>query len=172
MKLIIRAEKHEDYSGITEVHDLAFGQKNEGRLVELLRKNPDYIPGLSLIAESDDKIIGHILFFPVVIRGKSAEYPSLSLAPVSVLPEYQGRGVGKQLVSEGLQQAKGMGFQSVIVLGHPGYYPKFGFKLAGNWNIKAPFAVPVNAFFALELRENGLQGVSGTVRYPKEFHDV
>ena len=107
-----------------------------------------------------------------MIQDNDIQYPSLSLAPLSVLPVYQRKGVGKQLISEGLKQAKSMGFQSVIVLGHPDYYPKFGFKLAGSWNIKAPFAVPVNAFFALELTESGLHGVSGTVQYPREFNDV
>lgn len=172
MKLIIRTERKEDYSRITEVIDLAFMQKQEGRLVEKLRKNPDFIPELSLVAEFENQIVGHILFFPIEIKSTNVQFPSLALAPMSVVPEYRRKGVGKRLVSEGLKRAKRMGFKSVIVLGHSEYYPKFGFVPASKWNIKAPFSVPDNVFFAIELAEGGLKGVSGTVEYPEEFNDV
>ena len=94
------------------------------------------------------------------------------MAPMSVVPEYQRRGVGKQLVTEGLKRAKSIGYKSVIVLGHSEYYPKFGFEPASKWNIKAPFDVPDNVFLAIELEEGGLKGVSGAVEYPDEFNDV
>ena len=170
--MIIRAERKEDYSRITEVTDLAFRQKNEGRLVERLRIDLDFIPELSLVAEIGNEIIGHILFFPIKIISEDAEVPSLALAPMSVVPEYQRRGIGKQLVTEGLKRAKSIGYKSVIVLGHSEYYPKFGFEPASKWNIKAPFDVPDKVFFAIELEEGGLKGVSGAVEYSDEFNDV
>lgn len=100
------------------------------------------------------------------------EHESIALAPVSVLPKHQKKGIGSALIKEGLAQCKKEGFQSVIVLGHPEYYPRFGFKPASSWKISAPFDVPDEAFVALELAENGLRNVQGVVQYPNEFNAV
>lgn len=96
---------------------------------------------------------------------------SLALAPVSVLPDYQSKGIGKKLILEALQKAKELGYQSVVVLGHPEYYPKFGFQKASHWRIKAPFDVPDEVFMALELQENALVHVSGVVEYSRAFFE-
>jgi predicted N-acetyltransferase YhbS len=170
--LIIRPERKEDYPRITEINNLAFKQENEGRLVENLRKNTDFISELSLVAEEDNEVVGHILFFPVKIIDDKLIHILLSLAPMSVHPEHQGKGIGSALVRQGLKAAKEKGFTSVIVVGHANYYPRFGFKPAAGWNIKAPFDVPKDAFMAIELTENGLKNVAGTVKYPDEFNDV
>ena len=104
MSLKIRPETLSDYPAITEVNDLAFGQHNEGKLVENLRKNPKFIPELSLVAEVDGKTVGHILFFPIIIKcGNGNEKEIISLAPVAVLPEFQKQGVGGELIREGLK---------------------------------------------------------------------
>jgi predicted N-acetyltransferase YhbS len=94
--IIIRAEEEKDYAKITEVNDLAFGQKNEGLLVERLRQTENYIPALSLVAELNDEIIGHILFYPVTVQSAGSRYPTLSLGPMAVIPEYQRKGVGSR----------------------------------------------------------------------------
>jgi predicted N-acetyltransferase YhbS len=154
------------------VLSLAFGRKNEGYLVEHLRVNPSFLPELSILAETKNRIIGHILFLPIRIVWADVRFPSLALAPISVVPEYQGRGVGKQLVMHGLKRSAELGWKSIIVLGHAAYYPRFGFRPASKWDIRAPFEVPDDVFLAMELVENGLKGVSGTVQYPKEFDDV
>jgi len=172
MTLRIRKEKRDDYPIITEVLSLAFGRKNEGHLVERLRVNPSFLPELSIVAEIESSIIGHILFFPVSIVSGNVRLPSLALAPISVVPDYQGRGVGKELIEYGLKRSAELGSKSVIVLGHAAYYPRFGFRPASKWYIKAPFEVPDDAFLAMELVKNGLKDVSGTVEYPKEFDDV
>jgi predicted N-acetyltransferase YhbS len=172
MKTSIRHEKSSDYPGIKKVNDLAFGQSNEGILIEKLRENSSFIKELSLIAELDGKIIGHILFFPIWIREGQNEYQSLALAPMSVIPEYQKKGIGSQLIFKGLETSRDLGFKSVIVLGHEFYYPKFGFAPASQWAIKAPFDVPDEVFMALELVPDGLKGISGKVQYPKEFEEV
>lgn len=151
---------------------MAFEQTNEGVLVEKLRLNPSFIKELSLVAELEGKVIGHILFFTIWIYNGNTKNQSLSLAPMSVLPEFQNQGVGGKLVSAGLKTAKKLGFKSVIVLGHPAYYPRFGFSLASKWDIKAPFDVPDEAFMAIELVEGKLDGISGIVEYPKEFEEV
>lgn len=171
-QVIIRTEKSGDYKDISRVNDLAFGQKNEGTLVEKLRKKPGFLPGLSLVAELEGKIVGHILFFPIQIVHKEKTFPSLALAPMCVLPEYQNQGIGTRLANEGFAAAKSLGFASVIVLGHENYYPRLGFEQARKWNIRAPFDVPSQYFFALELVPGALNGVSGTVQYPDEFADV
>ncbi len=94
---------------------------------------------------------------------------SLALAPVSVLPEYQNKGIGKDLIHKALEQAKELGHQSIVVLGHPEYYPKFGFEKASQWGIEASFEVPDEAFMAIELYKNSLENVSGIVEYSSVF---
>lgn len=172
LKVNIHPETKDDYTKITEINDLAFGQKNEGKLIEKLRRSENFNPELSLVAELKGEIIGHILFYPIKINAGSVQFSSLALGPMSVIPAYQRMGAGSQLVVQGLQVAKKLGHKSVIVVGHPEYYPKFGFRQASHWNIKAPFEVPDNAFLAMELVKNELNNNSGVVEYPKEFHDV
>ncbi len=172
MTVEIRYEKDTDIEKISYINNLAFGQTNEGMLVERLRLNPKFIKQLSLVAVKDDTVIGHILFFPIVIENGSKQHKSLALAPMSVLPEFQKKGVGSKLIKKGLKIAKGLKYKSVIVLGHKDYYPKFGFLPASNWGIKSPFNVPEDVFMAVELTEKGLKDVSGVVRYPKEFDEV
>jgi len=166
---MIRHEKPEDHPHIGRVNDLAFGQPDEGSMVEQLRLNPRFIPELSLVSLDGDDVVGHILFFPIDISTADARETSLSLAPLAVHPDYQGRGIGGKLVAEGLKVAKGLGFDSVIVMGHPGYYPRFGFKPASVWGIRPPMKAPDEAFMALELKAGGLKGKSGVVEYPREY---
>ncbi len=170
--ITIRPESQSDYAAITEVNDRAFGQPDEGRLVEQFRATERFIPGLSLVAERDGHIVGHILFYPIFIQTDTTRFESLALAPMSVLPEYQRQSIGTQLVWDGLKRAESLGFKSVLVVGHAEYYPRFGFKPASQWNIEAPFEVPDNCFLALELVPNALQNVHGVVEYPKEFDEV
>jgi predicted N-acetyltransferase YhbS len=171
MNILIRSETEEDYEEITRLHDMAFKQTNEGKLVENLRKTPRFISELSLVAEYEDKIVGHILLYPIKINTNKRKCDSLALAPMSVHPDYQNKGIGGKLIKKGLKKAKELGFRSVIVLGHSEYYPRFGFKAASKWGIYAPFDVPDDVFFGIELTENALQNCSGTVEYPKEFHE-
>jgi predicted N-acetyltransferase YhbS len=108
------------------------------------------------------------LFSKIKIIGVK-EYESLALAPMAVLPKYQKQGIGAKLIKEGLKKAKKIGFDSVFVLGHKDYYPRFGFEKASRWNIKCPFKVPDEAFMAIELSVGALKERSGIVEYPKEF---
>lgn len=167
--LILRPELSNDFNDITILHNKAFGQAAEGRLVEVLRRNPHFIKGLSLVAVLNGKLVGHILFFPILIKGEGKVFRSLALAPMSVLPEYQGKGIGSALVNLGIEEASADGFDSVIVLGHRDYYPRFGFIPASRFGITPPFEVPDDVFFAMELYPGALQGVKGMVQYPPEF---
>jgi len=173
MKTLITQETSNDFSAVYTILEGAFGQSNESKLVELLRKSSDFIPELSLIAKVDNNIIGHILFTKIKIEDENGnEYDSLALAPMAIIPKLQKKGIGGKLIHYGLNKAKKLGYPSVIVLGHEHYYPKFGFMPTDKWNIKAPFPVPANVFMGIELQENGFEGVNGIVRYPKEFEMV
>ena len=166
----IRSELPNDYAAIKTVNDLAFGQPNEGTLVEKLRLNPYFIKELSLVAVDNSSVIGHILFFPIKIKSNSHVYASLALAPMAVLPDHQNKGIGGKLVGEGLRVAKELGFKSVIVVGHNDYYSRFGFAPASKWEIRSPFDVPDESFMAIPLIKDGLKAVSGVVEYPEEFN--
>lgn len=176
MTITIRQENNKDYSITEEVVKKAFlneemSDQQEHILVKKLRQADAFVPELSLVAVGqDDKIIGHVLLTKNKIANENEKFISLSLAPVSVLPNYQNKGIGRQLINEGIKRAKEIGYDSVIVLGHQDYYPKFGFKLASLWNIKAPFDVPSEVFMALELEDDALRNVQGTVQYPEAFN--
>lgn len=164
----IRQEQKSDYKKVYEINKQAFGQETESILVEKVRSGENFVPELSLVAEQDDEIVGHILFSKIKIIGE-AEYESLSLAPMAVLPKFQRQGVGGELITAGLAIAKKLGFESVIVVGHNEYYPRFGFKKASLWDLKCPFEVPDEAFMAIELVEDSLKDKAGSVQFPKEF---
>ncbi len=172
MRINIRPETRMDYKNVFNVITQAFGRENEAVLVDNLRNTPRFVPELSLAAWYYEKLIGHILFYPIDIADGDKKTGSLALAPVSVLPEYQKQSVGSKLIKVGLSKAIHSGFSSVIVLGQPEYYPRFGFKPASTWKIKAPFEVPDNAFMALELLPGALKTITGTVQYPKDFSEV
>ncbi|WP_210367280.1 N-acetyltransferase [Bacillus sp. REN3] len=174
MNLSIRQEQSEDYKLTEQVVKTAFETAeatdgDEHNLVARLRKSDAFIPELSLVATLDEKIIGHVLLTKIKIGDQQAD--SLALAPVSVLPEHQGKGVGKSLISEAIKEARKLGHSSIIVLGHPDYYPKFGFRKANEWGIKAPFEVPDEVFMALELKDGALHQVSGVVEYSRAFFE-
>lgn len=173
-KIVVRPEREEDFHEIFEVNRLAFGQDGEAKLVDTLRKNRAVFNSqLSIVAIQNNTMVGHILFTIIsIIDNKGNMYESLALAPMAVKPGFQKKGIGGQLIKEGLGAAKKLGFKSVIVLGHEEYYPKFGFEPAEKWNIRAPFDIPSSNFMAIELVNEGLKNTSGTVAYPKEFESV
>jgi len=168
MDFFIRQENKKDYEYISKLVSSAFGRDNEAKLIEDLRKTKKFVSALSLVAEDYERIIGHILFYPVKIKGEQ-EFDILSLAPVSVLPDHQNMGVGSKMIEEGLRNAEILGFRSVLVIGHPNYYPKFGFEPAKKWGITAPFSIPDEAFLAIELTPDALKNVGGIVEFPEEY---
>ncbi len=167
----IRQETPQDFSTVYTINHLAFEQEGESQLIEKIRKGKTFIPELSLVAEQDGQVIGHILFSKIKIIGGES-YPSLALAPMAVLPDFQNKGIGSALVKKGLQIAKDLEFEHVIVLGHQDFYPKFGFRKASNWKIKCPFEVPDDHFMAIELVKGSLENRSGMVEYPAVFNDI
>lgn len=165
----VRNEKSEDYSDVYRVNELAFERKNEANLVERLRHIE---PHISLVAVKDGKIVGHIFFSEVTLEPESGNLKAIGLAPMAVLPEFQDQGIGSQLVERGLEECRNQGFEIVVVLGHPKYYPRFGFTTAKEKEIDCEYDVPDEAFMILELKPEALNGKSGTIRYRPEFADV
>jgi len=169
----IRKEEKKDYDQITEVNNQAFNQTNEGILISKLRGTDKFIPGLSLVAEFRKKLVGYILFYPLDIISGEKRFEILSLAPMAVLPEFQKKGIGRKLVSEGLKNSQLLGFKAVVVLGHPEYYPNFGFERASKWNIKPPIDnIPDEASMALELEDGFLIDKAGVIEYPAEYYEA
>ncbi|MBT2690693.1 N-acetyltransferase [Bacillus sp. ISL-47] len=171
--LDIRPEKPSEFEKILEINNLAFGQENEGKLVSLIRTSPHFIPTLSLVAEKDGELSGHILFSEVMIEtSQGTTVNTIGLAPMAVKPDFQNQGIGSALVNAGLERCKELGYGHVVVLGHPEFYPRFGFEPSVKFGIKPPFPVPENVFMALELTKGALSGIEGAVRYPPAFSEV
>ena len=170
--MIIRPEKKSDYSAIYEVNKLAFNGENESKLVQTLRKSENFNEKLSIIAIKDEKIVGYILFTPITIENKGNSFPALALAPLAVHPEFQNQGIGSLLVNHGLEKCNGLNYGIIIVIGHPNYYPRFGFVPAGSKGLKVPFEVPEEVFLVKENISGALDGVEGTVKYPQAFLDL
>ena len=162
---LVRNERPGDREQVRKVNEAAFGRSDEANLIDRLRVEGAVL--LSLVAEVDSQIIGHILFCRMIVETAQGSVAAVSLAPMAVLPEYQGRKVGSQLVRRGLAQLCERGERIVIVLGHQNYYPRFGFSSEKARYLASPF--PPEAFMALELSDGALAGIHGTVRYPFAF---
>jgi len=168
----IRHETSSDYPEITKINDLAFLRPNEGLLIHDLRNLDSFDPKLSLVAVKDKALVGHILLFPIFIQAKDATYPSLSLGPIAVHPDHQNRGIGGRLILEAHKNALRRGYTSVILLGHPGYYPRFGYRMAAIWGLTNPWGIHNEAFMAIELVEGSLFGKAGLAQYPGAFNQA
>jgi putative acetyltransferase len=163
----IRCETLTDYPAIAKVNILAFEQENESKLVEEIRCSERYISELSLVAEIEEAIVGHIIFSYIDLIGKET-FQVLSLAPLAVLPQFQRQGIGSALVQAGLEKADAIKEAMVLVLGHPQFYTRFGFEPSVNYKIKSPFPVPEDIFMVKPL-QNYQQRYQGKVVYPPAF---
>jgi putative acetyltransferase len=170
--ITIRPEGAADRQAILDVNREAFGREDEARLVDALRESPAFVPALSLVAEEGGAIVGHILFTHLTVADGGVARPALALAPMAVLPASQNRGVGSALVRRGLADAREQGHHVVIVLGHPAYYPRFGFVPARPLGVRPPFDVPDDAFLVVGLTDGALDGLAGDVRHPPELADA
>ena len=165
MSPVIRAEVPTDYDAIREVNRPAFGGEDEARLVAALR-DAGYVK-MSQVAEVGGQVVGHILFSVLPIVRADGTVEALALSPLAVLPSHQRRGIGSSLVREGLTACTEVGHRIVVVLGHPEFYPRFGFSAELAGRLKSPFSGP--SFMAAELVPGALEGVKGEVRYPPPF---
>jgi putative acetyltransferase len=174
----IRAEKSEDVKAIYQVNVTAFGRKSEADLVDRLR---GVRSTFSFVVVESEQIIGHIFFSPVRIgqsgcsvnEGDSGDDAGfLGLAPVAVLPDYQGQGIGSLLIRHGLKECDRLGFKAIVVLGSPNYYQRFGFIPAKEKQLNCEYPVPDEAFMVLELKKGVLEGWVGLVKYRSEFNQL
>ncbi|WP_414739184.1 GNAT family N-acetyltransferase [Macrococcoides canis] len=169
----IRTARNEDYKEIQHVVQRAFENEemsdhNEHHLVIKIKDSDAYIPELSLVAIEAGKIVGHIMLSKITINNDEEHIESLALAPVSVLPEFQNRGIGSILIKKSIVIAEQLGFTSIIVLGHDTYYPKFGFEEAEKYNIYPPFEVPSH-YFMVKFLTDDVRCINGIVQYSKAF---
>jgi putative acetyltransferase len=167
--MLIRAEKESDRNVVYTVNVSAFETPSEANLVDALREQAS--PVVSLVAESGGKVIGHIMFSPVSLPGH-LNVKLMGLGPMAVAPEHQRNGVGSALVRAGLEQCTELGFSAVVVLGHPEYYPRFGFSPSSRFGIDSEYEVPEDAFMAIELHAKALSGKTGKVKYHAAFSNV
>jgi putative acetyltransferase len=168
--MIIRPENPEDVPAIRIVIEKAFGRPAEAELVDALRQNGK--AAISLVAEDDGSIVGHVLFSPVAIQSKGTGLRGIGLAPLAVIPERQNQRIGSMLVEHGLRRCREEGHPFAVVLGHPDYYPRFGFVPASRFGIKSEYDVDDEVFMVMELREGALCGCAGVVKYQPEFNEV
>ena len=165
---MIREEAADDAAAVRAVNDDAFGSPLEGGIVDALRVACD--DRLSLVAEQDGNIVGHILFTPVEVAGPAGTLRGYGLAPMAVRTAWQRRGIGSALVAEGLERLRAHGAPFVVVLGHPEYYPRFGFDRASRYGLRCQWPdVPDEAFMVRILDPACQPRVAGTARYRAEF---
>jgi putative acetyltransferase len=166
--ITIRKEQPGDEEQIRLVNTRAFGQTAEADIVDALRQTCP--GGVSFVALRNGNIVGHILFTPAVIQSAERNVHGMGLAPMSVLPELQRMGIGSELAQAGIEEMRRFAQPFVIVLGHPAYYPRFGFVPASRQGITSEYdGVPDEAFMILVLDESALAGVKGTAKYRPEF---
>lgn len=169
MNLMIREETPDDYEEIYKLVKSAFASAehcdgDEQDLVERLRASSAYIPQLALVAELDGRLVGYIMFTAIKIGGASA----ITLAPLAVLPEMQGKGIGGALIKEGHRIAGEMGYSFSVLLGHAAYYPRFGYKMSTEFGIRTHLDVPEENYMAYDV-QGGQTRLEGFVEYPEAW---
>lgn len=165
----IRREQQSDRLAVHAINAAAFETQAEADLVDALRSQAN--PIVSLVAEIEGRLIGHIMFSPAILSGHP-DLTIMGLAPMAVVPEHQRKGIGSALIYAGIEACKQLNADAVIVLGHPDYYPKFEFVAASQFGIDSQYDVPDEVFMAMELNKNALAGRSGTISYHSAFAEL
>ncbi len=168
-RMQIREEREDDASAVYAVNAAAFETSAEAALVDLLRRQAR--PVVSLVAEVDGSIVGHIMFSPAALTGPE-QCRLMALGPMAVSPRCQRRGIGSALVHAGLDRCRALGFDAVVVLGHPAFYPRFGFQPASRFDLRCEYDAPDDAFMTIELVAGALEGKSGVAKYHSAFSQV
>lgn len=168
-KIVVRREVPADEAAVRLVNEGAFGSSVEADIVEAVRRSGS--AALSLVAVREEDVVGHILFSKVELEPRNEDIVVMGLGPMAVLPERQRHGIGSILVLAGLDECRRSGCDAVVLLGHPEYYPRFGFVPAGRLGLRCEYDAPDEAFMAIELKEGVLSGVHALVRYHPAFSE-
>ena len=175
--MLIRQEKEQDREKVYALIAAAFASAehsdgNEQDLAAALRKSAAFIPELSLVAETDEgRVVGYVLLTRVEIVSEAGAEPSLSVASLAVLPEFQGRGIGGMLLGQAHRRAAALGYGTAVLLGHKDYYPRFGYRRAADFGIAFPFEAPSESCMIVELIPHAAGKSGGIVRYPDVFFE-
>lgn len=169
--MIIRTETEQDFAQVYELNYLAFGQrKDEAELVERIRRSPEFIPELSIVAEINSEIVGHMLLSKAVIESEDKCVDVIVLAPIAVKPNCQKQGIGGRLIEEGMRRTRDLGYGLVLLIGHPSYYPRHGFLPARPFGLELKqFEVPDDVFMVYEVEAGQLKDIQGELKYPQAF---
>lgn len=170
-EMIIRTENERDLKEVFDLNFQAFGNReDESKLVERVRESEGFIPELSLVAEMNNKIVGHLLLSKAKVEDQNEEHTVIVLAPIAVKPDLQKQGIGSSLIKEGIRRCKELGYELILLIGHPSYYPRLGFQPARKFGLELKqFEVPDEVFMVCEVREGALQKIKGELKYPKAF---
>lgn len=171
----IRKEKPEDIQAIHDVNEQAFATAMvqsgvEATLSDKLRDKG--LATVSLVAVEDGNVVGHILFSPMTILADNAQYEALTMSILSVLPKYQRKGIGSQLVEAGHEECRQLGHEIVILFGHPWYYPRFGYVPARSKGLECRGNVPDDVFMVVELTQGALDGKRGMIQFHPEHSTI
>lgn len=169
--MLIRTETNKDFEEVFKLNYLAFdNREDESKLIERIRLSDEFIPELSIVAEMDHEIVGHILLSKAVVEDTEKEYTVIVLAPIAVKPNYQKQGVGSLLIEEGIRRCSSLGYSIILLIGHPTYYPRLGFRPARQFGFELKqFEVSDEVFMVYEVEEGKLQEIHGELKYPKAF---
>jgi putative acetyltransferase len=167
----IRTETAQDYSQVFELNVKAFGNReDESRLIERIRASEEFVPELSIVAEQDGAVVGHILLSRAKVLDGNHSQEVIVLAPIAVDPQMQRQGIGAALIREGTERSRQLGYEIILLIGHPGYYPQFGFTPARAYGLAlTQFTVPDEVFQVYGLQEGALEKVKGELIYPAAF---
>lgn len=169
--MIIRNEAVDDFEEVYKLNYLAFGNReDESKLVERIRMSEEFVPGLSIVAEIDNEIVGHLLLSKAKVENYEKIVDVIVLAPIAVKPYHQKQGIGSKLIEEGIRRCRNLGYSIILLIGHPSYYPRFGFQPARKYGLELKqFEVPDEVFMVYELEDGKLQELKGELKYPKSF---
>ena len=167
--ITIRPEEEADRQRILDVTRQAFESDTEPELVKRIWESDDFISGLSLVAVDDDELVGHLIFSAMTIQTDDEDIPALCLGPVSVVPARQRQGIGDELIRYGLAECQRMGYHIIVLVGHPEYYPRFGFRPAEEQGLSMDIEAPPEAFMVYEGISGALDGVTGKVVFSSAF---
>ncbi|RUS46930.1 GNAT family N-acetyltransferase [Cohnella sp. AR92] len=169
--MIIRTENEREYQEVYDLNYQAFGNReDESKLVERIRTSEGFVPELSLVAEMDDRIVGHLLLSEATVEDQEESHTVIVLAPIAVKPDMQARGIGSSLIQEGIKRCKDLGYELVLLIGHPSYYPRLGFQPARPFGLELlQFEVSDDIFMVYEVKEGALLKMKGELKYPEAF---